>query len=173
MISFEDFKKLDLRIAEIIDVSEHPDADKLYVLKIRLDDETKQIVAGIRSSYDAGSLKGKKIAVVNNLEPVMIRGEESNGMLLAASNEGGPVILVPERDVPSGAQITMTGRSIRWSRRWRSRRSAWRFLASWPTTITSGSTRGMYLAPLTRLSVATNSWLPSSRSANWRRIVSS
>lgn len=106
MISFEDFKKLDLRIAEIIDVSEHPDADKLYVLKIRLDDETKQIVAGIRSSYDAGSLKGKKIAVVNNLEPVMIRGEESNGMLLAASNEGGPVILVPERDVPSGAQIS-------------------------------------------------------------------
>jgi methionyl-tRNA synthetase len=105
MLSFDDFKKLDLRIAEIIDVNEHPNADKLYVLKIVVGDETKQIVAGIRSSYDKESLKGKKIAVINNLEPVAIRGEESNGMLLAASDAGTPIILVPERDVPSGSEI--------------------------------------------------------------------
>ncbi len=88
MVSFEDFKQLDPRIAEIIDVSEHPNADKLYVLKIQLGEETKQIVAGVRSSYDAETLKGKKIAIINNLEPVTIRGEESNGMLLSEREVG-------------------------------------------------------------------------------------
>ncbi|MFQ5952063.1 MAG: hypothetical protein ACE5JK_01485 [Candidatus Omnitrophota bacterium] len=105
MISFEDFKQLGLRIAEVVEVSDHPNADKLYVLKILVGDETKQIVAGIRSSYDKEALKGKKIVVINNLEPVNIRGEESNGMLLAADDNGTPVILMPERDVPSGSQI--------------------------------------------------------------------
>ena len=106
MVSFEDFKKLDLCIAEIVEVNDHPNADKLYILKIRLGEEMKQIVAGVRSSYDKETLKGKKIAVINNLEPVMIRGEESNGMLLAANDNGSPIILVPERDVPSGAKIS-------------------------------------------------------------------
>lgn len=105
MVSFEDFKKLDLRIAKITDVREHPNADKLYVLQIDIGVETKQIVAGIRSQYSADELIGREIAVINNLEPVTIRGEESNGMLLAASDEDAPVILVPERDVPPGAPI--------------------------------------------------------------------
>jgi methionine--tRNA ligase beta chain len=105
MISFNDFKKIDLRIAEILDVKEHPNADKLYVLQILIGDQTKQIVAGIRSSYDKEALKGRKIVVINNLEPVTIRGEESNGMLLAASDKGTPIILVPERDVPTGTEI--------------------------------------------------------------------
>ncbi|MGD2279512.1 MAG: hypothetical protein PVH45_05415 [Candidatus Omnitrophota bacterium] len=105
MVSFDDFKNVDLRIAEIVDVSDHPNADKLYVLKILVGSEEKQIVAGIRSSYGKEQLKGKKIVVVNNLEPVTIRGEESNGMLLAASDSGTPVILVPERDVPPGTEI--------------------------------------------------------------------
>jgi methionyl-tRNA synthetase len=105
MISFDEFKKLDLRIAEIVDVQDHPNADKLYVLKISVGDEIKQIVAGIRSSYDKESLKGRKIAIINNLEPATLRGEESNGMLLAADDSGTPVILTPERDVPSGSQV--------------------------------------------------------------------
>ena len=105
MVSFEDFKKLDLRIAEIVDVKDHPNADKLYIIQIDISGQTKQIVAGVRGQYSAQDLVGKKIVVVDNLEPVTIRGEESHGMLLAAGGENGPVILVPERNVPSGAQI--------------------------------------------------------------------
>ncbi len=106
MVSFEDFKKIDLRVAEILDVEDHPNADKLYVLKIRLGNEDKQIVAGIRLAYEKEALKGKKIVVVNNLESATIRGVESSGMLLAAKNDNGqPIILLPEKDVPSGSQI--------------------------------------------------------------------
>ena len=105
MVSFEDFKKLDLKIAEILDVKDHPNADKLYVLNILVGEETKQIIAGVRGSYSKEDLKGRKIVVINNLEPVTIRGEESNGMLLAADNAGTPIILVPERDVPPGSAI--------------------------------------------------------------------
>ncbi|RKY41874.1 MAG: hypothetical protein DRP85_04660 [Candidatus Makaraimicrobium thalassicum] len=105
MVSFEDFKRLDLRIAEIIDVKEHPNADKLYVIQIKTGDQTKQIIAGIRAQYSVRDLTGKKVVIVNNLEPVTIRGEESHGMLLAACEEGGPIILVPEREVPAGTRI--------------------------------------------------------------------
>jgi methionyl-tRNA synthetase len=105
-VSFDDFKKLDLRIAKIMDVKEHPNADKLYVIQIEVGGEMKQIVAGIRHEYDAGALIGRKIVVVNNLEPVVIRGEESNGMLLAARDGDSPVILVPEKDVPPGSAIS-------------------------------------------------------------------
>ncbi|MFH1837440.1 MAG: methionine--tRNA ligase subunit beta [Candidatus Omnitrophota bacterium] len=105
MIGFEDFKKIDLRIATIQEVREHPNADKLYVLRISVGDETKQIVAGIRNKYSQEELVGKKILVCNNLEPAVIRGESSDGMLLAAAGDDGPVILLPERDVPDGAQV--------------------------------------------------------------------
>ena len=104
-VSFDDFKELEIKVAEIIDVHEHPNADKLYVLKISVGEDSKQIVAGIRGSYGPDELKGKKIVIINNLEPVVIRGEESNGMLLAASSEDGPVLLVPEKDVSSGSPV--------------------------------------------------------------------
>ncbi|MFH1309386.1 MAG: methionine--tRNA ligase subunit beta [Candidatus Omnitrophota bacterium] len=105
MISFEDFKKIDLRIAEIVSVEEHSNADKLYIIQISLGDEKKQIVAGLRANYSPEELIGKKVVVINNLDPVVIRGEESNGMLLAASSENGPVILMPEKNVEAGAVI--------------------------------------------------------------------
>ncbi len=105
MLSYEDFQKLDLEIAEIKDAKEHPNADKLLVLTIDIGGESRQIVAGIRSSYNAEELCGKKIVVVTNLEPAVIRGEESNGMLLAAGGENGPVLLVPDGDVSSGAKV--------------------------------------------------------------------
>ena len=104
-ISFEDFKKLDLRIAKVLEVTEHPNADRLYVLKIEVGDETKQIVAGIRQFYSPEDIIGKSIVIVNNLEPVVLRGEESNGMLLAAKDGDEPIILVPGKDVPSGSSI--------------------------------------------------------------------
>ncbi len=106
MVSFEDFKELDIRVAEIIEVKEHPNADKLYVLTIAIGEETRQIVAGIRFSYGTDELKGKKVIVIRNLAPMTIRGEESNGMLLAAGSDNGPVLLIPEKDVISGAKIS-------------------------------------------------------------------
>jgi methionyl-tRNA synthetase len=106
MISFEDFKKLDLRVAQVVSVKEHPNADKLYVLEIDTGDEKKQIVAGLRANYKPEDLDGRKIIVINNLEPATLRGEESNGMLLAANEGGVPVVLMPEKDVPAGTPIT-------------------------------------------------------------------
>lgn len=106
MITYDDFKKLDLRVAKILEIEPHPNADRLYVIKIDVGGETKQIVAGIRLSYPSPeALVGKKVVVINNLEPAVIRGTESNGMILAASGETGPVVLFPEKDVPEGTTI--------------------------------------------------------------------
>lgn len=105
MIRFEDFKEIDIRIATIQEVKNHPDAHRLYILKINVGDETKQIVAGIKDKYSSEELIGRKIVVVNNLEPAVIRGENSNAMLLAAGSENGPVILIPESDVPDGSRV--------------------------------------------------------------------
>ncbi len=80
----EPFRKLQLRVAEITDVQEHPNADKLYVLKINLGSEQRQLVAGMKQFYKPEELKGKHIVVVANLKPAKLRGEESQGMMLAA-----------------------------------------------------------------------------------------
>ncbi|MDD3374247.1 MAG: hypothetical protein PHY73_00805 [Candidatus Omnitrophica bacterium] len=105
MINFKDFQNLELIVAQIVEVKEHPNADKLYVLKINTGKEEKQIVAGIRNAYSKEALLGRKIIVVNNLEPVVLRGEESNGMLLAASDDFGPSVLSPDRDVKIGSRV--------------------------------------------------------------------
>ena len=104
-IGLDDFQKMELVIGTIKEVEDHPNADKLYVLKIDIGTEVKQIVAGIKSGYEKSSLKGKRIVVVNNLESATIRGVESNGMLLAARTDSGPVILTSESNVPAGSQI--------------------------------------------------------------------
>jgi len=106
MVSFEEFKKLDLRVARIVDVKEHPDADKLYLVRIDVGDAEKQIVAGIRAYYSPEELVGKKIVVINNLEPATIRGQESNGMLLAAGDGNSIVVLTPDKDMDAGARVS-------------------------------------------------------------------
>ena len=106
MATLDDFKKLDLRVAEILDVEPHPNADRLYVLKLKVGDRQKQIVAGIKAFYSADELKGKRIAIIDNLEPVVLRGVESQGMLLAAKDENGLGILTVERPVDSGSSIS-------------------------------------------------------------------
>ena len=105
MATLDDFKKLDLRVAEILDVEPHPNADRLYVLKLKVGERQKQIVAGIKEFYSADELKGKRIAIIDNLEPVVLRGVESQGMLLAAKDENGLGILTVERAVDSGSSI--------------------------------------------------------------------
>ena len=105
MITVDDFKKIELRIAEIESVTVHPNADKLYVLVVRVNGESRTIVAGIRPFYGEEELKGKKIVVVTNLEPAVIRGVESQGMLLAASEGNELSLVTPERSVPSSSIV--------------------------------------------------------------------
>lgn len=99
MVTFEEFKRLEIKVAKIKEVQDHPNADKLYIIIIDLGDKTKQIVAGIKSSYKKEDLIGKQVVVVDNLEPAVLRGVESQAMLLAASDEKGICIIVPERQV--------------------------------------------------------------------------
>ncbi len=106
MITIEDFRKLELRTAEIISATAHPQADRLLVLKIRIGDSEKTVVAGIRKHYAEAELVGKKVIVVANLEPAQIRGVMSEGMLLVASDESSLTLLVPERPIPGGAKVS-------------------------------------------------------------------
>lgn len=105
MITIEDFKKIELRIAQIKEVNEHPNADRLYVLTVDLGDRTKQIIAGIRKSYQKEDLVGKQVVVIDNLEPVVLRGVESQGMLLAASDDEGVYVIAPERKIKLGSIV--------------------------------------------------------------------
>ncbi len=105
MISFMDFKKTELRIGEVVSVENHPNADKLYVLKVNTGDGERQLVAGLRPYYKPEELQGKKVVVVVNLDPAVLRGQKSEGMLLAAQDGSSVVILVPERDVRPGSPI--------------------------------------------------------------------
>ena len=105
MATYEDFKKIEIKTARIIEARVHPGADRLYVLDIDIGTEKRQIVAGIRNYYGVEELVGKNIAVVLNLEPAVIRGIESNGMLLAASNDQGLSILTLDKDISPGSII--------------------------------------------------------------------
>jgi methionyl-tRNA synthetase len=104
-ITYDDFAKIELRIATILSAREHPNADKLMLLQIKVGEEEKQIVAGIRLHYKPEDLIGRQIVIVNNLEPAILRGEESSGMLLAASDSQGVVLLRPDRECESGAGV--------------------------------------------------------------------
>jgi methionyl-tRNA synthetase len=105
MATIEDFRKLELKVAEIKEVKDHPNADKLYLITLDLGDKTKQVIAGIKSSYHKEDLIGKQVVVVDNLEPALLRGVESQGMLLAASDEAGIVIISPATKVRLGSIV--------------------------------------------------------------------
>lgn len=107
-ITFEEFKKLDLRVGEIKSAEEIAGADKLYKIKVDIGGEERELVAGIKKFYEISSLVGKKIAVLANLEPRVIRGVTSLGMLLAASNEdkSSLSLLVLDTDLPPGSRIS-------------------------------------------------------------------
>src|ERR1044071_8459648 len=106
MISIEDFRKVELRVATIKSAEPHHNADKLMVLQIDLGDEQRQICAGIRNHYAPEELIGKQIVVVANLETAKLRGLESQGMLLAASDGGRVIVLAPDKPVQPGAKIS-------------------------------------------------------------------
>ncbi len=107
-ISFQEWQKLDFRVAKILEVEDHPNADKLIVLKIDLGNEQRTIVAGIKSHYKKDELIGKKIVVFTNLEPAMLRGIKSEGMLLAAvkGKDEEIVLITPEKDIEAGTKVS-------------------------------------------------------------------
>lgn len=105
LLSIDDFAKIQLRVAEIVSAERVPGADKLLRLQVRMGEENRQIVSGIAQHYSPEDLPGKKIILVANLKPAKIRGVESFGMLLAASEGGTLTLVVPERDIPSGAKV--------------------------------------------------------------------
>ena len=106
-INFEDFEKMELRVAEIQNIENIEGADKLYKLEIGLGNEARTICAGIKKFYSLDELKGKKIIVLTNLKPRKIRGIESQGMLLAASNEDHTTLslISPDKDIEVGSLV--------------------------------------------------------------------
>ncbi len=106
MISIDEFRKIEIKVATIKQAEPHPNADRLLVLKIDLGSEERQLVAGIKGHYAAEDLIGRQIVVVANLEPAKLRGIESQGMLLAATDEEKIVILSPEKPVSPGAKVS-------------------------------------------------------------------
>jgi methionine--tRNA ligase beta chain len=105
MITFDDFKKMDMRIGKVLSAEKIEGTDKLMKIEIDLGTEKRQLVAGIADMYEPHSLIGKEIPVLMNLEPREIRGIESQGMILAVDVGGKPVIMHPDREVPPGSII--------------------------------------------------------------------
>ena len=111
-ITYDEFKKLDLRVAKILQAAMVEGSEKLVKLQVDVGPSNssgqsgiRQIVAGIGTVYTPEMLVGKQIVIVANLEPKKLMGLESNGMLLAASDEMGPVLLCPESEVKPGTLI--------------------------------------------------------------------
>jgi len=107
-VSFNDFVKLDMRVATVTACTVHPRADKLLILQIDLGTEKRQICAGLRQYYQPEQLVGRQIIVVANLEPRTMRGEVSDGMLLAATDAatGRVVVLGLPEPVAPGSRVS-------------------------------------------------------------------
>ncbi|MEM7820077.1 MAG: methionine--tRNA ligase subunit beta [Candidatus Aenigmatarchaeota archaeon] len=105
-IDIKEFAKLDMRVGTVLSVNEIPGADKLLRLTVDTGDEKpRQLVAGIKQTHKAEELVGHQIVVVCNLKPAVLKGVRSEGMLLAADAEDGPVLLVPDKPVQTGTRI--------------------------------------------------------------------
>ncbi len=104
-VSFDDFAKLDLRVGKIVEVKDHPNADRLYLVKVDIGDEVRQLVAGLKKYYRPEELLNKTVVIVANLEPKKLRGVESQGMLLAADDGENVALLMPDKEVKLGSRI--------------------------------------------------------------------
>ncbi len=107
-VTFNEWTKLDLRAGEILEVEDIPGADKIYKLKVDLGTETRTLVAGLKQSYNKEELNGKRCVVFANLEPKTLRGIESHGMIMAASNEDHSQVklIQPDGAIELGAKIS-------------------------------------------------------------------
>ncbi|TEU04432.1 MAG: methionine--tRNA ligase subunit beta, partial [Candidatus Aminicenantes bacterium] len=105
MITFDEFKKMDLRVGEILKAEKVEGTDKLVKMEVDIGTEKRTMVAGVADVYAPEELEGKKVIVIVNLKPAVIRGIESQGMLLAAEIEGKAIIPSFDTDVPTGAKV--------------------------------------------------------------------
>jgi len=107
-LTFDEFLKIKLKVAKVLEAVEHPDADKLLILKVDLGTEQRQIVAGIKKHYKPEDVVGKNIIMITNLAPRKMRGYESQGMLLAACTTGDTdiVLLTTDRDILPGSGVS-------------------------------------------------------------------
>ena len=105
MATIDDFAKLEIRVVEVLEVTPIEGSEKLLKLQVNIGDEKRQILAGIAKHYAPEELIGKKILAIVNLEPRMMMGEESQGMILAASDETTISVLMPEKNVEVGSKI--------------------------------------------------------------------
>lgn len=107
-VTFDEFLRIKMRVGKVIEASEHPNADKLLILKVDLGDEQRQICAGLRGHYTPEELVGQNLILVTNLASRTMRGVESQGMLLAASGEDRTqvVILTTSRDIAPGSHVS-------------------------------------------------------------------
>jgi len=103
-ITFDDFSKIDFKVAEIISCAKHKKADRLLVLQLKVGNETRQVVSGIAENYNTEELIGEKVILVANLKPVKLRGEKSEGMILAATS--GKDLKLVTVDMPSGSTVS-------------------------------------------------------------------
>ena len=101
-ISYDEFKKVELRVAKVLMAERIEGSDKLLRLDVSIGEETRQIIGGIGKIYSPEEIVGKQIVIVANLEPRKLMGLESQGMLLAADDDGKPTLLAPYGDVPPG-----------------------------------------------------------------------
>ncbi|MTM43000.1 methionine--tRNA ligase subunit beta, partial [Turicibacter sanguinis] len=104
-IGIDDFMKVEIKVGEIKECKQHPKADRLLVSQIDLGSEVRQIVSGIAEHYQPEQLVGKKVLVVTNLKPVKLRGELSQGMVLAASNDGKLTLPTIIDELPNGSKV--------------------------------------------------------------------
>lgn len=105
-ITFDEFKKVDIRIAKVISAEPHPNADKLFVVKLDLGElGEKQSCAGLRGYYEAEELVGKTVAVVANLAPAKLRGEISETMMLAGQEGETVSLLAPDKGLAPGSKV--------------------------------------------------------------------
>ena len=105
-ITYDDFMKMQFQVGKIIACEEVPKSKKLLCSKVQIGSEVKQIVSGIKAHYSAEEMVGKQVMVLVNLKPAKLAGVLSEGMILCAENEKGELaIMVPEKDMPAGAEI--------------------------------------------------------------------
>ena len=106
MITIEQFQQVELRVATVKTAAPHPNADRLLVLTVDVGGEERQIVAGIRAYYEPEALVGTQVVAVANLAPAMLRGVESQGMLLATRDGERIVVVMPAAPVPPGGKVS-------------------------------------------------------------------
>jgi methionyl-tRNA synthetase len=107
MITIEEFRKLEMKVGKVVEAAEHPNATKLLVLKVDIGEPApRQLVAGIKGHYAPDQLVGKSVVVLANLQPALLRGVESQGMILACTNGADVVLLTTDRAALPGSPVS-------------------------------------------------------------------